>query len=57
MDNVKKSICWISVHSYEIHKELELKNSNNSKIGIVIVNRCVNCGKINHTKVRTVDSL
>lgn len=55
MEENKKSICWIGLHSYQIHKEIALTNISNSNVGLVIINRCTNCGKISHSKIRTVE--
>lgn len=41
--------CFIGLHHYEVYKELEVKDSNytdNTTVGINIVSRCSNCGKI-----------
>jgi len=38
--------CYFGLHHYEIHKELEVKDSNDTTVGINIVSRCSNCGKI-----------
>ena len=34
------------MHHYEIYKEQPVINIKNEEIGIAIVNRCNNCGKI-----------
>ena len=38
--------CFIGLHHYEVYKELEVKDSNDATVGINIVSRCSNCGKI-----------
>lgn len=38
--------CFIGLHHYEVHKEVEVKDSTDSTVGINIVSRCSNCGKI-----------
>lgn len=41
--------CFIGLHHYEVYKELEVKDSNytdNTTVGINIISRCSNCGKI-----------
>lgn len=38
--------CFIGLHHYEVHKEVEVKDSTDATIGINIVSRCSNCGKI-----------
>lgn len=53
----KKWPCFIGLHTDKIHKELPLNDLKNNVIGVVIVNRCANCGRIKSTKVRTVDTM
>lgn len=38
--------CFIGLHHYEVHKEVEVKDSTDATVGINIVSRCSNCGKI-----------
>lgn len=38
--------CFIGLHHYEVYKEVEVKNSNDTTVGINIISRCTNCGKI-----------
>lgn len=38
--------CFIGLHHYEVYKEVEVKDSNDATVGINIVSRCSNCGKI-----------
>lgn len=41
--------CFIGLHHYEVYKELEVKDSNytnDTTVGINIISRCTNCGKI-----------
>lgn len=38
--------CFIGLHHYEVYKEVEVKDSNDATVGINIVSRCNNCGKI-----------
>lgn len=45
--------CFIGSHNYEIYKELEVTDKNNNSVGINIVSRCVNCGKIKSIFVPT----
>lgn len=49
-----KKKCLIGLHSYEVLKELEVKDNNNDiVVGINIVSRCSECGKIKTTFVGT----
>lgn len=49
-----KKKCLIGLHSYEVLKEVEVKdNENNLNVGINIVSRCKECGKIKTTFVGT----
>ena len=38
--------CFIGLHHYEVYKEVEVKDTNDTTIGINIISRCTNCGKI-----------
>lgn len=38
--------CFIGLHHYEVYKEVEVKDANDTTVGINIVSRCTNCGKI-----------
>lgn len=53
-DNFVK--CLFRLHKYEIYKEIELIDARKDVIGTVIVSRCVHCGKIKTTEVRTVNN-
>jgi len=55
MPDNKKSACWIGLHKSDIHKEIDLTDLKGTVVGLVIINRCDNCGKITHTKVKTVE--
>ena len=57
MNTNKKPNCWFRPHDDEVYKEEPLKNLRNDPIGVVVINRCINCGRIKDTKVRTVDTL
>ena len=49
-----KKKCLIGLHSYEVLKEVEVKdNKNDVVVGINIVSRCKECGKISTTFVGT----
>lgn len=44
--------CFIGLHKYEVIKEIEVKDVDTDiVVGINIVSRCTNCGKINSTFV------
>ena len=44
--------CFIGLHKYEDIKEVEVKDvDTDTVVGINIVSRCTNCGKINSTFV------
>ena len=44
--------CFIGLHKYEVIKEVEVKDVDTDiVVGINIVSRCTNCGKINSTFV------
>lgn len=44
--------CFIGLHKYEVIKEVEVKDVDiDTVVGINIVSRCTNCGKINSTFV------
>lgn len=38
--------CFIGLHHYEVYKEVEVKDANDTTVGINIISRCTNCGKI-----------
>lgn len=38
--------CFIGLHHYEVYKEVEVKINNDTTVGINIISRCTNCGKI-----------
>lgn len=44
--------CFIGLHNYEVLKEVEVKDvDTDTVVGINIVSRCIECGKINSTFV------
>ena len=45
--------CFIGLHHYEVYKEVEVKDSTDTTVGINIVSRCNNCGKIKINFVAT----
>ena len=44
---------FLGLHKYEILKEEPLLDGKGNSIGIVIVSRCTNCGKIKQTTIHT----
>lgn len=42
-----------NLHKYEIIKEETVTNSYDIKIGIVVVSRCTNCGKVKYNFIPT----
>jgi hypothetical protein len=42
-----------NIHKYEVYKEIEVKDPKGNVIGINIVSRCTNCGKITNKVVYT----
>jgi len=50
--------CILGLHHYEvINTEPLLQAGTNIEIGKILINRCVNCGKIKTHTVRTTDRL
>lgn len=45
--------CFIGLHHYEVYKEVEVKDSTDTTVGINIVSRYSNCGKIKINFVAT----
>lgn len=44
--------CFIGLHKYEVFKEVDVKDGDTyTLVGINIVSRCTECGKINSTFV------
>lgn len=44
--------CFIGLHNYEVLKDVEVKDiDTDTVVGINIVSRCIECGKINSTFV------
>lgn len=46
---------FLNLHKYQILKEETLTNRHGDIIGIVVVSRCINCGKISQTTIYTED--
>lgn len=42
-----------NLHKYEVIKEEQLIDSKGNVVGLVIVSRCSNCGKIKQTTIYT----
>lgn len=54
---MKKNIkCAFGFHEYEIYKEEPITDFRDNVVGKIIINRCVNCGKIKTTKIYTVEN-
>ena len=49
--------CFIGLHHYEVYKEVEVKDTNDTTVGINIISRCTNCGKIKIEFVATVENI
>ena len=43
--------CFIGLHKYEIIERIPITNPYNINIGIIIVSRCKNCGKIKEISI------
>lgn len=52
MNNLK---CKFGLHEYEVLKEEPLMTAKGNQIGVVIISRCKNCGKIVSKHIETVD--
>lgn len=47
---------FFKLHKYEIIREEKKVDAKGNSIGIVIISRCTNCGKIKHTVVYTEEN-
>lgn len=47
--------CILGFHNYEVLKEIPLNNTWGKEIGVVVVNRCKHCGKIQNNNVYTIE--
>lgn len=56
-DNKVKPKCWLRIHNNEVFDRLDLTDQRGNKIGNVIINRCVNCGKLSSFKVYTTETI
>jgi len=45
--------CAIGLHKYEVFENKEIKNPYSVVVGITIISRCTNCGKIKENTVYT----
>lgn len=53
MSKFKSLKCFLRMHEYEIHEEIEMYDIRNNIIGKIIINRCKNCGKIKIINIST----
>ena len=53
--NNKSSQCWLGLHNSEVFREIDLTDLKGAVIGLIIVSKCKNCGKLKHTKIHTVE--
>lgn len=56
LNSQSKWKCLIGLHQYKIHKEEYLTDVRGNIIGKIIINRCVHCGKIHDTTIRTTST-
>ena len=45
--------CAIGLHKYEVIEKKDVINPYSAIIGMIIISRCTNCGKIKETTVYT----
>lgn len=45
--------CYLGLHHYEVLEKKDLKNPYDAVIGVAIISRCTNCGKIKETYIYT----
>nr|DAG89551.1 MAG TPA: RNHCP domain protein [Crassvirales sp.] len=45
-----------NLHKFEVYKETPIKDRHDNQIGLAIVSRCTNCGKVKSVKVYTEES-
>lgn len=43
--------CFIGLHKYEVLEKKDIKNPYGAIVGMTIVSRCANCGRIKETPV------
>ena len=52
----KKLTCAFGLHQFEVYKEDELSDVRGNIIGKIIINRCINCGRIKSYKIYTTET-
>ena len=52
----KKLTCAFRLHQFEVYKEDKLSDVRGNIIGKVIINRCINCGRIKSYKIYTTET-
>ena len=45
--------CFVGLHKYEVLEKKDIKNPYGAIVGMTIISRCTNCGKIKETIVYT----
>ena len=45
--------CAIGLHKYEVLEKKDIKNLYGAIVGMTIISRCTNCGKIKETTIYT----
>ena len=45
--------CYLGLHKYEVLESKDIKNPYGAVIGVTIISRCSNCGKLKETSVYT----
>ena len=43
--------CFIGLHKYEVLEKKDIKNPYSAIVGMTIISRCANCGKIKEIPV------
>lgn len=56
LNSQSKWKCLFGLHQYKIHKEENFTDVRGNIIGKIIINRCIHCGKIHDTVIRTTTS-
>lgn len=56
LNSQSKWKCLFGLHQYKIHKEEDFTDVRGNVIGKIIINRCIHCGKIHDTVIRTTTS-
>lgn len=42
-----------NLHKYEVYKETPIKDRHGNEIGVVIISKCTNCGKLKNKTIYT----